>query len=319
MPSPDSNAAPDSNPSPDLGVDAATLRALVGRVLHDPRHLSETLATFGVQRLGSPAAARVQGMQQAHPEWSTEQYRAESVRRGTMAAISRGVLVVGPLLVLAPYGFCAALLTQNRAVLELAALAGRDPTAPERAAELLVLQDAYPNLAAARVGLTRTRQAGGTEPAPIGRLRALWEVTARTAYLLGLVSRDQEGDRRLPKWRHALQWLLIGLTFLVGLVAPLVWMPYMADSYRQSTARLTQRAERFYFGTVTAVRRTPDRSRAAAIASVLITAGLVFLVLFASVRLFDSTAIAVVVALIGGSVLGTAVGAVLVRRRLRQG
>lgn len=61
---------------------------------------------------------------------------------------SRGALVAGPLLALAPYAFCAALLTQNRIVLELATPADRDPTAPERASELLALQDAFPDLEA---------------------------------------------------------------------------------------------------------------------------------------------------------------------------
>ncbi|MFD0637102.1 hypothetical protein ACFQ9X_41620 [Catenulispora yoronensis] len=255
-------AHPGVGPSTAEDIGEASVRAAFGRVMHDPRHAPETLATFGVGRLGHEAARQMQELRTAHPDWDLPQARTEVLRRGTRTAVSRGALIGGPLLALAPYGFCAALLAQNRIVLELATLAGRDPNAPDRAAELLVFQDAYPDLDAARAGLAEARSAG--PPAqPVGRIRALWRVTWRLAYLLGFTSRRQEGERKVPLWLRLLRYLLMGITFVIGLVAPMVWMPYMADSYRQSTARITQRAERFYFGGTTAVRHSPTTRRAA--------------------------------------------------------
>ncbi|NUP52813.1 MAG: hypothetical protein HOW97_36645, partial [Catenulispora sp.] len=295
---------PDASPSTADEIGEATVRALLGRVRHDPRHLPETLATFGVGRLGPVAAQQIPALRAEHPEWDLRKCRAEVLRRGTRSAVSRGALIGGPLLALAPYGFCAALLVQNRIVLELATLAGRDPTTPERAAELLVLQDAFPDLAAARAGLAEAHAAEPPRP-PVGKFRALWRMTWRMAYLLGLLSRRQEGERRDPWWLHMARWMLMGFTFLVGMVAPMVWMPYLADSYRQSTARIARRAERFYFGDVTAVRHVPDHaSRRLATASVLLTGGLVLVTLLAGIRLFDRTWVAVVVALAAGSLGG---------------
>jgi len=258
-------------------------------------------------------------MRAAHPEWSVERGRAETLRRGLPTVISRGVLVVGPLLILAPYGFCAALMAQNRIVLELAALAGRDPRTPERAAELLVLQDAYPDVATAQAALAEIRRTTDTPPPRVGRLRTLGRVTLRLANLLGLVTRDQEGDQRVPGWLRTTRWLLVFVTFLVGLVFPLVWMPYMADSYRQSTARITQRAERFYFGDTTTVHQTRDREpRRLALISVLITVGLVLLTLLLDIELFGSTWLAVVVAVLVGSIAGSVLGLAATRWRSRR-
>ncbi|GAA2002946.1 hypothetical protein [Catenulispora subtropica] len=301
-------------------IDEASMRVLLGRVRHDPRHTAETLAAFGVGKLGPNAAESVRKLRNAHPEWTSRQYLDEVLHRGMLASVSRGSLVGGPLLALAPYGFCAALMAQNRIVLGLAALAGRDPTLPERAAELLVLQDAFPDVDAARAGLAEAGAAGGAPPAPGGGLRTLWRATVRLANLLGLVTRTQEGESRPSRWRRMLGYVGLGVTFLIGMVAPLVWMPYMANCYRQSTVRIVQRAERFYFGTVTPIRHVPDRaSRALALASVLITLGLVLVALFADIRLFDRTWIAVAVALLVGSLAGIALrtAAVEVMKRRR--
>lgn len=304
----------------DVGVDVASARALLSRIMHDPKHLSEILATYGVGKLGSRAAKRIGDLRSAHPEWTVEQYRAETLRRGLPTVISRGVLVVGPLLVLAPYGFCAALMAQNRIVLELASLAGRDPASMDRAAELLALQDAHPDVTTARAALAEAKRQGPAPPPDMGKLRTLWMVTARLAYLLGLVSRDQEGEQRVSGRVRALRWGLVFVVFFIGLVLPLVWMPYMADSYRQSTDRITKRAERFYFGTTTAVHHTRDRdSNRLALVSVLITVGLVVLTLLLDIQIFGRTWVAVVVAVLVGSVAGTALGVLAMRRRARKG
>ncbi|MFI2437160.1 hypothetical protein [Streptomyces sp. NPDC018693] len=171
----------------------------------------------------------------------------------------------GPFLVLIPLAFCAALLRQARTVLELAALDGRDPTASARAGELLVFQGVYEDTRHARAALTRTGRA--TAP-PARRKRwvapvALWNVTLRMARLLGILapadqSRDADGRVRrvaVQTWR----WLLLGVVFLVGLVAPLVWLPYMAVVHRRADARLADRVLAHYFAdTAPAPRhRTP--------------------------------------------------------------
>ncbi|MFF0479118.1 hypothetical protein [Streptomyces sp. NPDC004284] len=132
-------------------------------------------------------------------------------------------------------------------VLELAAVEGRDPTDPERAAELLVLQGVYEDTAAARAALA----ASPPPPPPRGqggrrRLATFWDMVMRMARLLGLLTPSDDG---VSRWGRLGQYALIACVFLVGLVAPLVWLPYMARSYDRATTRLTDRATVFYVGT----------------------------------------------------------------------
>lgn len=179
----------------------------------------------------------------------------------------------GPFLVLIPLAFCAALLRQARTVLELAALDGRDPTASARAGELLVLQGVYEDTRQAQDALTRTGRAAGA-PARWKRWAAVWSVTLRMAHLLGILApadESQDAGRRVRRVAvQAWRWLLLGVVFLVGLVAPLVWLPYMAVVYRRADARLADRVLAYYFADTTpAPRRRTSRLEPDVMAAVL--------------------------------------------------
>ncbi|MEV4428136.1 hypothetical protein AB0K23_22690 [Streptomyces sp. NPDC049602] len=130
-------------------------------------------------------------------------------------------------------------------MLELAATEGLDTTDPERAAELLVLQGVYEDTAAARAALAAApdRPRAGDVG---GRVAALRGLVLRMARLLGLLT---PSEARLGRWARIGQWALVASVFLVGLVAPLVWLPYMAVAYNRATNRLTDRATVFYVGT----------------------------------------------------------------------
>ncbi|WP_062644967.1 hypothetical protein [Streptomyces maremycinicus] len=202
--------------------------------------------------------------------------RAQLLARGRRATVAEGAFVGGPFLVLIPVAFCAALLRQTRTILELAALTGRNPTERDRAAELLVLQGVYDDVPAARTGLaahtadphrpsdqhhpsekptgprhpsggpTGPHRPSGRSTGPLRRPAALWRLTLRMARLLGLLTPVGPGGppRRAAR---AGRWLLLAAVILVGLAAPLVWLPYMANSYDRATTRLNDRAVRFYF------------------------------------------------------------------------
>jgi hypothetical protein len=124
-------------------------------------------------------------------------------------------------------------------VLELAGVEGLDTTDPERAAELLVLQGVYEDTEAAQAGLRARPAPAPAEGTPrrSGRIATLRDLTLRMARLLGIVTPADDTRRALLG-----QWSLTGLVFLTGLVAPLVWLPYMAVSYHRATTRLTDRA-----------------------------------------------------------------------------
>jgi hypothetical protein len=65
----------------------------------------------------------------------------------------------------------------------------------------------------------------------------------RMAFMLGLLGSNDEKPSRL---RSALQMVLVGAVFLVGLVLPLVWVPYMALAFRKSGHQMGARAGAFY-------------------------------------------------------------------------
>ncbi|MEU7419924.1 hypothetical protein [Streptomyces antibioticus] len=209
--------------------------SLLREGLADPHRLPEHLALLAVRRLG-PVARRTAS---AEPPPD----RAGVIRRGRRATVTEGAFVGGPFLLLIPVAFCAALLRQTRICLELAALTGRDPTDLERAAELLVLQGVYDDVGAARAALAVHARA----PSRGVRPTALWTLTLRMARLLGLLVPDEPGAARPGPWIQTGRWLLLAAVILVGTVAPLIWLPYMARSYDRATRQLTRRAERFYF------------------------------------------------------------------------
>ncbi|MEU6988709.1 hypothetical protein ABZ946_35795 [Streptomyces sp. NPDC046324] len=201
---------------------------------------------FALRHMGPSAGRAVERLRLERPEATPAELRALVAARTRRAVTAEGAFVGGPFIVLIPVAFCGALLIQARSILELAGLDGRDTTVRERAAELLVLQGVYADTAAAEAGLrARPAPADDTRPRP-GRIASLWNLTMRMARLLGILTPDDGGRGRLARLG---QWALLGLVFLTGLVAPLVWLPYMGVSYHRATTRLMDRATVFYFGT----------------------------------------------------------------------
>ncbi|MEV6330019.1 hypothetical protein [Streptomyces sp. NPDC051909] len=225
-----------------------------------PGRLPEVLAAFAPRRLGPGADRTVRRLRAGLPEAAPDELHARLVRRGTRSASAEGAFVGGPFLLLVPFAFCAALLSQARTVLQLAALTGRDPADPERAAEFLVLQGVYADTDTARAALAtdaatgekgdRGRDGGGDGEgdgagARRGRITALWGLSMRMAKLLGVLTPSADGAGRVVRTGR---YALTGAVFLVGLVAPLVWLPYLAYTYRRNTLQLLDRATVFYAG-----------------------------------------------------------------------
>ncbi|MEU7701514.1 hypothetical protein [Streptomyces sp. NPDC039028] len=261
--------------------------SLLKEVVADPGRLPESLASFALRHLGPGAGPTVERLRAAHPEADAAALRSLIATRGRRAVTAEGAFVGGPFLLLIPVAFCGALLTQARTVLEIAAAEGRDSAAPERAAELLVLQGVYGDTGTARAALDRAGArpgAGGDR----GRLAAFLDLIARMARLLGLVTPDDGAGRRVRVGR----WALLGTVFLVGLVAPLVWLPYMASGYYRGTTRMTDRAVVFYVGSADprsprGVRLDPYMARAGlrAVGSVLLPAAALLLVVVTDIRI----------------------------------
>lgn len=266
----------DTPTSPEGWLPPALLRA----VWAQPGRLAEVMALFAVRHLGAGAAASAHARLESRESRTDAELDDDAIRHGTLVTVTEGAFVGGPFLVFIPVAFCAALLGQARMVLEIAALHGRDTRSDARAADLLVLQGAYPDtekagaaLAAVRAEATaepepapgeRARQGPaekGTPPAdqpagePAGpgtpaepakpRLADRFGALLRMAAVLGLTTPEPGPRGRL---RRVLGWVYVAVLILVGVVVPLVWIPAMGYGYKRATPALGRRAVAYYTG-----------------------------------------------------------------------
>ncbi|MDI2127644.1 hypothetical protein [Yinghuangia seranimata] len=230
--------------------------ALLKAVWADPAHLPEIMALFAVRHLGTGAERVARKLREEQPDAHPATFDRHVVVRGTRTSVAEGTCIGGPFVVIIPVAFCAALLAQAGMVLQLAALHGRDPRAETRAADLLVLQGAYPDQqqAARAIAAVRDGEPGGSHRVPRGQRLA---TLARMAAILGITQPDE--GHRVGRVRQVLTWVGITLFVVVGLFLPFIWLPAMAWSYQRATPRLGRRAVRFYAATSSAAEATGQR------------------------------------------------------------
>ena len=218
--------------------------AVLRIVWADPQHMAEQIAVWSLHRFGPRAERSLAKLREKHPDADRAELERLVIARQTRIGMAEGAFVGGPFIVLIAVAFCAALLAQAQMVFELAAVAGRSPTDEMRAADLLVLLGAYPTtdeaMAALREMKTSPRDPG--KKLPRG---SRWNMIMKMGYLLEVFG---PSDPTRTKLRSTLGWIGVGFVFLVGLVLPLVWVPYMAYAMRKSSLRLASRAVPFYAG-----------------------------------------------------------------------
>jgi hypothetical protein len=262
----------------------------------DPQYMPEHLALWSLKYFGPRASSAVEKLGRSHPGAGTSELEAAVIEHQTRVSMTEGAFVGGPFIVLLPVAFCAALLAQAQMTLELAALAGYAPDDEMRAADLLVIQGAYASTGEASAALARlTRDPKSREGKRLPRGTRI-SMVKRMAYMLGVIgSGDEEKPSRL---RSALEMALVGAVFLVGLVLPLVWVPYMALAFRKSGLRMGARASAFY-----AERRSEETGvtvRKAPAVRVAMSASLIRMVLLIALPVLVA-----VIALLTGADIGS--------------
>ena len=262
----------------------------------DPQYMPEHLALWSLKRFGPRASSAVEKLRVSHPGADLPELEAAVIEHQTRISMTEGAFVGGPFIVLLPVAFCAALLAQAQMALELAALAGYAPDDEMRAADLLVIQGAYASTAEASGALARlTRDPKSREGKRLPRGTRI-SMVKRMAYMLGVLgSSSEEKPSRL---RSALQMVSVGGVFLVGLVLPLVWVPYMALAFRKSGLRMGAQASAFY-----AERRSEEAGvtvRNVPTARIAMSAGLTRMTLLIAVPVFVA-----VIALLTGADIGS--------------
>ena len=216
--------------------------ALLRIVWADPQYMPEHIAVWSLARFGPRAKAQVEKLRGRDPAPDRDELERRAITRQTRVAMTEGAFVGGPFIFLVALGFCASLLAQAQLAYELAAVAGYNPTDHRRAADVLVLLEAYPTTEEAVAALERMTHDPHKRKGKRLPRGSRWSMIKRMGYLLQVLGSGPERSRL----RAAAGWAGIGVLFLVGIVLPLVWVPYMAYSMRRSTLRMGARAQAYY-------------------------------------------------------------------------
>jgi hypothetical protein len=211
----------------------------------DPQYMPEHIALWSLKYFGPRAGSAVSKLRDSHPGADSGELEAAVIQHQTRVSMTEGAFLGGPFIVLLPVAFCAAMLAQAQMTLELAALAGYAPDDEMRAADLLVIQGAYPSTTEASAALAKlTRDPKRREGKRLPRGSRI-NMVKRMAYMLGVLGSSDE-EEKPSRLRSVLQMGMLGVVFLVGLVLPLVWVPYMAHAFRKSGLQMGARATKFY-------------------------------------------------------------------------
>jgi hypothetical protein len=209
----------------------------------DPQYMPEHLALWSLKRFGPRASSAVEKLRSSHPDSDRGELDRIVVEHQTRLSMTEGAFVGGPFILLIPVAFCAALLAQAQMALELAAIAGYSPSDQMRAADLLVLQGAYASTAEASAALAKVARHPKHRDGKRLPRGSRMSMIKRMAYMLGVVGSSDEKRSRL---RGLLEIALVGSVILVGLVLPLIWVPFMGFAFRKSGLQMGERATMFY-------------------------------------------------------------------------
>ena len=143
----------DADPGLDQAEGAAPPGSLWARMKADPQYAPEHLALDAVRRLGPEAQRWAERARREQPGLTPDALAQQAARRFTNHARFSGAVSGATGLPGAVVDVGVLAWTQARMVLHMAAAYGADPTAPERATDLLVLQRVHKAAEAARLAL----------------------------------------------------------------------------------------------------------------------------------------------------------------------
>jgi uncharacterized protein (DUF697 family) len=176
-----------------LDANAGVPSGLWEKMRADPQYAPEHLAVEAVHRIGPHAATWVDYVRRGQPSLNGEQIAKIAAQKFTNIAGLSGAVSGAAGLPGAVVDFGVLAWTQARMVLHIAAAYGLDPTHPDRATDLLVLQRVHTMTQTARaaLGVAQGRQSIGTMVAAgagrsTGKTRLVGELTVKLARMAGV-------------------------------------------------------------------------------------------------------------------------------------
>jgi hypothetical protein len=243
----------------------AVTREVLRIVRRHPRQWPERLMLFAVQRLGEPtrawadafharAAAGELGSAAAGDTDAAVAARcAQAVHDTIVASRVDGAVSGTPFFIALVPAYVAFLWTQAQLVLRIAALQGRDTSAPAITAELLALRGIHPSVEAASAALGALDDEAPRARGWRARIVAWVEIVRRILILAAFVSPASPDDER-PRRARQLVFGALGVVIWFGTyVFPVTFMLVMAWGCDRSSRELGAVALDYY-----EVAGTPD-------------------------------------------------------------
>ena len=204
----------------------------------DPSRAAEVAVLYSLPLLSPHVARWSRRRRQRHPGTPADAVARHLVWRAAGVA-RRGGIVTGSSFYVGMVPAMAMIYCEQLAlVLRIAAVYGRDPLSPERAAEILVVQGRYRTVAEAALALRAVGQGGSRQEGMASETRTVATVLRQLPSLIGVTV------RRLSN-RSAFDAVL-GAAEVASFVFPVVSIPVWALSNARATRRLGRAAADFY-------------------------------------------------------------------------
>jgi hypothetical protein len=208
---------------------------LLALLRHDPAHVNELALLWALPRVG-PGVARWHTKEGGRPIADQERrWEKRTIRSATGNARWGGAIMGSSFYVGMPAALAMIYCEQLGAILRVAAIHGRNPMAPERAAEILVIQGRYPTVAQATIALREATLARAGVPA-LTFTERLGQLLHSLPSMVGL---------QMRRMKNPLD-IVIGAIEAASLFVPVISIPAWAYANGRATSRLGKKAVSFY-------------------------------------------------------------------------
>ena len=213
--------------------------SLLTLLRHDPAHVDELALLWALPRVGPGVADWHARAVAKAPAGREQHWEKQTIRSATGNARWGGFIVGSSFYVGMVPALAMIYCEQLGAMLRVAAIHGRDPTDPVRAAEILVLQGRYPTVAQAAAALRAAASADHAHRPRMTRTERLGALLHAVPPMIGL---------QLRRMRNPLD-ILLGAAEVASLFLPVISIPAWIYANSRATRRLGKAAVAFYGGT----------------------------------------------------------------------
>jgi len=203
----------------------------------DPRHAAEVSVLYALPQLMPHVEHWRRNNAPRHPTEPPDKMARRVLRHSTSVARRGGLITGSSFYVGMPPAMAMIYFEQLTAVLRIAAVYGRDPTDPIRAAEILVIQGRYPTLGEAAVALQGAGRRAAQRPVATDA-RTIGDVVRQLPSMIGLHVRKVRAASPID--------VIVAAVEVASFVVPVVSIPIWTIASARAMRRLGRAAIAFY-------------------------------------------------------------------------